>query len=255
MRSHNKVSLYKQNIVFESFVNMADKDYINARFNFRNAMIEHFYWNALQAIEKYLKSILLFNGRSSKKQSHFITKILKKILTVNLQYFVLSEDSKKFIETVESHGMNRYFSTSTYIKGDELYKLDRVVWELRRYCYYPEVCIINEEDSYWFKEVDNINDHYKYRPNCSINMKSILYKVLEDRKHKLHSILVWNNPYFTLKKRIKIKGTPLKAENTVIDAIIDTNMISVEEKKEIIDWIKNNIKLSNDEQKYLDSLM
>jgi HEPN domain-containing protein len=45
------------------FREIADKDYISARSNYRLRLREPFFWAGLQALEKYLKGILLFNEK------------------------------------------------------------------------------------------------------------------------------------------------------------------------------------------------
>lgn len=48
------------------FRKQADCDYVAARSNYRLRLREQFLWSSLQAIEKYLKAILLFNGISAR---------------------------------------------------------------------------------------------------------------------------------------------------------------------------------------------
>lgn len=48
------------------FRNQADCDYIAARANFRMQLRQQFLWSGQQALEKYLKAILLFNGQSAR---------------------------------------------------------------------------------------------------------------------------------------------------------------------------------------------
>jgi len=48
------------------FRKQADYDYIAARANYRMRLRQQFLWSAHQAVEKYLKAILLFNGKSAR---------------------------------------------------------------------------------------------------------------------------------------------------------------------------------------------
>ena len=48
------------------FRKQADYDYIAARANYRMCLRQQFLWSAHQAVEKYLKAILLFNGKSAR---------------------------------------------------------------------------------------------------------------------------------------------------------------------------------------------
>src|SRR5688572_4958760 len=49
------------NFAVRSFRDVADGDYIAARLSFRSQLIPQFLWQSLQAIEKYLKCILVLN--------------------------------------------------------------------------------------------------------------------------------------------------------------------------------------------------
>jgi hypothetical protein len=48
------------------FRKQADYDYIAARANYRMRLRQQFLWSAHQAVEKYLKATLLFNGKSAR---------------------------------------------------------------------------------------------------------------------------------------------------------------------------------------------
>src|SRR2546423_5751552 len=53
-------------IAEQAFRDQADKDYVAARSNYRMNLREQFLWSGLQACEKYLKAILLFNQLSAR---------------------------------------------------------------------------------------------------------------------------------------------------------------------------------------------
>ncbi|CUB05958.1 HEPN domain-containing protein [Marinomonas fungiae] len=58
------------------FRKQADFDYISARVNFRLGLRQQFLWSAQQAIEKYLKAILLFKGITLSLKNMGITLIV-----------------------------------------------------------------------------------------------------------------------------------------------------------------------------------
>ena len=58
--------------IVRSFRDVADADYIAARSIYRLGLSQQFLWAALQALEKYLKGILLFNDLSTKTIGHDI---------------------------------------------------------------------------------------------------------------------------------------------------------------------------------------
>jgi HEPN domain-containing protein len=65
----------KHSIINELFVETADDNYALARWCFHQHLNVDFYWLALHALEKYLKAILLLNGKSAKSYSHDIVKL------------------------------------------------------------------------------------------------------------------------------------------------------------------------------------
>ena len=53
-------------IASEAFRDQADRDYVHARGAWRLRLRDQFLWSPQQAIEKYLKGILLFDGQSAR---------------------------------------------------------------------------------------------------------------------------------------------------------------------------------------------
>jgi hypothetical protein len=60
----------KSNLVSELFVRRADENYVTACWCAINQLNTDFLWLAIHALEKYLKAVLLVNGRSSKGFGH-----------------------------------------------------------------------------------------------------------------------------------------------------------------------------------------
>ena len=58
---------YRHSIVDELFIKTADDNYVTARWCYANGFDVDFFWLAVHALEKYLKAVLLLNGRSGKK--------------------------------------------------------------------------------------------------------------------------------------------------------------------------------------------
>ncbi|OGP57868.1 MAG: hypothetical protein A2162_02300 [Deltaproteobacteria bacterium RBG_13_52_11b] len=63
-----------------SYRDSADQDYIMARQAYRMQFDSQFRWNSLQAVEKYLKAILLYNDRSTIGISHNLVEALKSVI-------------------------------------------------------------------------------------------------------------------------------------------------------------------------------
>ncbi|MFG6458115.1 HEPN domain-containing protein [Roseateles sp. BYS96W] len=66
MVSNNDVNRRLNDFARRSFLNIADKDYIAARMAVRAELMPQFLWASQQAIEKYLKFILLVNRIEAK---------------------------------------------------------------------------------------------------------------------------------------------------------------------------------------------
>ena len=71
----SEIDILKNEVVTEMFVDPADHDYVVSRWCYQNCLFGSFFWNAAQAIEKYLKASLLLNGRSSKKFGHDLVRL------------------------------------------------------------------------------------------------------------------------------------------------------------------------------------
>jgi len=56
----------KHDIAKELFLKTADQTCVVAHWCFLNRLYLDFYWNALHALEKHLKAVLLMNGLSAK---------------------------------------------------------------------------------------------------------------------------------------------------------------------------------------------
>jgi hypothetical protein len=140
----------KRAIVYEVFVDTADSDYIVARWLYLNGMHRHFFWSACQAIEKYIKAILVINNLSVLKLKHNINKSfteLTKTHKIQDSFIVPAEvelfntnpelwgsnSIKDFVSHINKNGnaANRYDTFSIISNFSDLYKLDQIVSILR----------------------------------------------------------------------------------------------------------------------------
>ncbi len=124
------------NFARTSFRDVADQDYIAARVNYRAHLPEPFLWCSLQAIEKYLKAILLFNDCSARRIGHDLEKGLLRVLGISDIHFDIPSDVRSFLRYVSPLGSNRYLEYSSYLRRYCLFELDKSVWHIRRYCFY-----------------------------------------------------------------------------------------------------------------------
>lgn len=197
------------------FRDMADKDYIAARSCYRASLWPQFLWMALQAVEKYLKGILLYNRVPSKNVMHDLSEALNqaRLLPFDLE---LSEAAQRMLRYLDQPHI-RYLEASYAVHGPKLVELDRLVWELRRYCQVLDFDIIRsdgERVSFCESMVKHVEEaaeepHHKFRIRGGY-----LEKVIDNRNHPAREDLIWKNLFFGLRHRkaVQMKVT-LYAEN------------------------------------------
>lgn len=204
------------------FRKQADCDYIAARANYHMRLRQQFLWSAHQAIEKYLKAILLFNGRSTRwpvgtikgqEFGHNLNLLLVEVQKIEILKFEIEPDDQKFL-TYLSHqgGENRYLSTSAYNSSDAIHRLDRLVWHIRRYCQYiPDRGLGNREIVLGIQEaaVRSINDpSWKKLPHSFTlfaGEAGELERVIKsDPKDPARRALLWANLFYGKKKRLRV---------------------------------------------------
>lgn len=140
---------FKSVATHDFFVLPADQNYFLARFTRIYGFAGEFWWQSLQAIEKYLKAGLLLNGVSVKKsKGHEIFALWEEhssifgelAVTSFVKPALLHDDFWRpqtvgdFIHDVETQGQpdSRYGLVSHREQMDDLFKLDQLVFELRR---------------------------------------------------------------------------------------------------------------------------
>ncbi len=115
----------------------ADQDYISARASYKVNLMEPFLWSSLHALEKYLKTILIFHAMPINKKGygHNIENLLSVVENISTITLRLPEESKIFISYINNFGKNRYFETEAFLDKYALDNLDETVWYIRRQCY------------------------------------------------------------------------------------------------------------------------
>jgi hypothetical protein len=144
----------KSNIIRELFVRTADENYITARWCALNNFYTDFLWLSLHALEKYLKAVLLANGRTSKVDAagqlykHGIDRLyadvkviagsllpdqMTKPASLNNSYWV-DRSAVEFIAHLSRNGNadNRYLLYGYVTHSQDLYMLDQIVFSVRR---------------------------------------------------------------------------------------------------------------------------
>jgi HEPN domain-containing protein len=202
------------NFVDRSFRDVADKDYINARISHRYGLEQQFLWSAQQAIEKYLKAILLYNRLDTRQIGHELTKAFDEVRKIPDIDFDFPEDIRLFIEYLNSYGVNRYFEYPYHLEGEECLELDKTVWFIRRYCYYLRQIITKPDGTVIdlfpllikrIQHPDTLKKPHKY-----YIFGGYLEKVLEDADSELRSHLIYKNFFYGKYKKKRIRNYDLK---------------------------------------------
>ena len=150
----------QKEIVRELFVNTADDNYIASRWCFVERLNGDFFWLAVHALEKYMKAVLLLNGRSSRdfrdkannlqRFGHDIEALYKHVQSFAAD--LLPEnlvkpdqlETKRWRDETPNAFMDRFhhngnadnrYQVFGYVRHDvDLFKLDTMVFALRRLC-------------------------------------------------------------------------------------------------------------------------
>lgn len=224
-----------------SFRDTADMDYVSARMSYRVGLIEQFHWQSLQALEKYLKAILLYNRVKAKKIGHSLAKALNKLeqLPFDLE---LSSPALEFIDHIDNFGRFRYLEASYYIHGPKLVELDRTVWEIRRYCKVLryELKLHNGEKKQMLPiEIDLIEKSKNIPPHKFRINNGALEKILDKTNNPARAALIWQNLYFGAKSRKNVrmhvrsesKNSPLTLHPEILEKVAEYVFLP----KEVVD--------------------
>lgn len=180
------------------FRDTGDGDYITARLALRAGLPTQAIWSGLQAVEKYLKCILLLGRVSSKGVGHKIAKGLR-LVNDRLKYgIVLSEQEQAVFDHLAGSGGDRYLVASLYLCHYELAGLDALVWRLRQYCNVLNVEHYNDPPSQEVlsRSLKKISEQLDGPYVGGYLEHGFLEKVLSNADHPAHDGLVWRNAMF-----------------------------------------------------------
>ena len=216
-----EIQIILNTVASDVFRKQADYDYIAARANYRMRLRQQFLWSAHQAVEKYLKATLLFNGRSARfynppgatkrrEFGHDLDALVTEVKSIALFKLEIEPDDEKFISYLSSQGgANRYLSISAYNTSDAIHRLDRLVWHIRRYCQYiPDRGIGCREAVPGMQEavIRSITDPSKKKTPHSFalfagELEAVIKRKPEDPARKA---LLWANLWYGKKKRLRV---------------------------------------------------
>lgn len=204
---------YIIDFIDRSFRDMADKDYIAARILYRANLGPQFLWSAQQAMEKYLKGVLLYSNVSTRELGHDLEKALEVLGQITDIPFDIPDDVRQFVRRLNEEGTNRYFEYPAAALGEELLQLDRAVWCIRRYCYWmrgttgPATAPVERLPL----EIARVHAFQKKDVHKFRITGGYLEKILGTPKARLREHLVWKNFYYGSYKKRHIKRVTMQA--------------------------------------------
>ena len=146
--------IHTRSSIWRMYRDAADEDYLMARFSARSNLIYQFWWNAQQAVEKYLKAILLLNSVPVSNAGHKVLGMYKTAADLAGELLPLLHcpprfvvrlswpntnprgfyPVPRFVELLEINGNpnNRYRAFSVHTYSEYLVYLDELCFCLRR---------------------------------------------------------------------------------------------------------------------------
>lgn len=191
----NKEKIIRNSFANRVFRDTADYDYVAARTLFRNQLFDQFLFYTQQCVEKYLKGILLFNDIKS-NNLHGINKLLEKCK--DIKKFEFLEETIEFIKRIDGNEHTRYLTYGVVGRKDYLLKLDKAIFDIRRFC---------QSDSDYINIYARKNLQELKRLNKRVIFSGKLEKILKNDNGKFsqqRSNLIWKNFYYgkNIKKQI-----------------------------------------------------
>ena len=246
-----EINILVNNFATRSFRDTADGDYIAARLAFRAGLAQNFLWSSLQAIEKYLKCILILN-RIRALKSHDLEQILK-VFEKNKKFdLVLTENTQKFLIFLDTYGRHRYYETPYCIMGDELISLDRAVWQIRQYARAMDYQIndLHGRKIEMLQHELASNESARKRPPYKFRIiGGRLETIIAKRDHPSREPLLWQNAFYCSRARKTIRmpvrmeagNSPLYLNPTILDEILKYVFLPKDVEKHYRDMINSGI--------------
>ena len=227
---NSNADAFLNNFAIRSFRDVADQDYVAARMAYRGRLIQQFHWASLQAVEKYLKCILMLNRVRANSLGHDLGKSLALVET-SLFPLRLTKESRGFITHIDRFGQFRYLEISYFVRGFELVELDRTVWQLRRYCQLLNTQLVGADGKPKTLRpfvLDAIERAESEPPQKFRIHSGNLERILDDKYHPARPSLIWKNVFFGkgLRKSIRLRryghsaNAPLALHPEMLDEVL-----------------------------------
>ncbi len=256
----------KHSIINEMFIATADHNYVLARWSFHQQLNVDFFWLAVHSVEKYLKAALLMNGKSAKKYGHDITKLYAAVTPLAPELFPTTltkpeermpveywhnEMTENFIARLYRDGQadNRYQIFGYSRHPEDLWKLDQVVYSVRRVCKTLEAYELGKPHD-GAANMANREVLRKFPKRWRLNSKPEETMSGNHGQELLEASLTWNFPFAPH----DYKHPPMTYTSSIQNPVLVRRLFDPLEggPKEFAhndmlwEWVKNNIHLSKE---------
>ncbi|MEX0644297.1 MAG: hypothetical protein WD076_03245 [Parvularculaceae bacterium] len=266
----------RNTVAREMFRDTADHNYVAARWCFLNGLNTDFYWLSLHALEKYLKTVLLLNGRPVRKYGHDIVALYRDIGPIaaslmpqcfrrplELDVHWWHEDlPDTFIDRLSYEGCpdNRYQVYGYRRWSDDLIKVDQITFAMRRLCWPLDTYVIDPDgkpDAPTFRDILNTDPNFW---SFKAGDTSPLYKIFDGKLgSEIRATLLDNNFSFAPDDYQHPDFQEQQAFSTtallryVYDPLKGSHENARTEAKALREWVKGNIQLPSEFKAELDS--
>lgn len=256
-------NVWIRDLIWRMFRDSADVDYAIARFSALHQLEYQYFWSASQAVEKYLKCLLLHNGKSIRNLSknhdllplfdaamEFCGDLIPHILCPP-RYFPKGTGfdrprffpTRDFVKRISDNGdpSSRYRHISVVFFSSEVHHFDELCFRIRRLCIPLEMN---------YKEGLTYRDFLSHRPNDQLNIIKIPGpKKGPEAENLARYCKLMNFSFFedeALANGKYLSG--LRAVNSAIHLLYERKG---PEKRTVVNWLLSNVKLSTTEKQAL----
>lgn len=238
----NQRRLSATTVAIRCFRDTGDHDYIAARLAYRSRLVVPFLWSSLQAIEKYLKCILILNDVSARGLGHDIKAALNRINQKAPFKITLNRLEQEILDHIAEYGPDRYLIYSYFIYDKELLKLDMLVWHLRQYCR-PinfDLKLENGQRKNMLQtNLDSIDRSWNLPPRQAHIPTGKLEEILSKKSHPARAALVWKNLRYCARHR---KGVRFRSHSMTVNAPLWLHPEMLPHVKDLMQLNQNDIK-------------
>lgn len=258
-----------QEIAYRMFFATADGNYLGARHAFFSRRIWDFWWQTLHAVEKYLKTTLLVNGRPAKEGAHDVIDLFGQVAMIDTRLvppaFIAPPGvgdawwdypDDVFLRRLNEFGSasNRYGTSGYTIHTHDLWRADQLIYWARRYAR-PVTQLVDGAPLDWVDELAKSPAHWRtYRGSVEEVANGPI------RSPARQSLVRLNYSFFP-KTRHRLKGWTSGGHDGPFvdwaDRLKASNANSHEraDARAVIVWALENIRFQKDDRVELTELL